>query len=88
MSPEGGKSDVCASTAEEETAKLLGATDASHESDPEFKDTMSCPPNGARRSRTLLPIEDAVKLLVFLDMFSVSLVTSLLSSYFRDLNIR
>lgn len=35
-----------------------------------------------------VPIKDAVKLLVFLDMLSVALVVPLLSSYFRDLDIR
>lgn len=35
-----------------------------------------------------VPIKDAVKVLVFLDMLSVALVVPLLSSYFRDLNIR
>lgn len=35
-----------------------------------------------------VPIKDAVKVLVFLDMLSVALVVPLLSSYFRDLDIR
>lgn len=35
-----------------------------------------------------LHVTDAVKLLLFVDMFSVALVVPLLSSYFRDLNIR
>lgn len=41
-----------------------------------------------RSSSRLVPIKDAVKVLVFLDMLSVALVIPLLSSYFRDLNIR
>ena len=43
---------------------------------------------GGSLSKRLVPIKDAVKVLVFLDMLSVALVIPLLSSYFRDLEIR
>lgn len=35
-----------------------------------------------------LPIKDAIKLLLLIDFFSVAVIMSLLSSYFKDLNIR
>lgn len=64
--------DLCAKGA----ARLLSAKATTTEATPEKMMT--------RR----LPITRVVQLLVFFDMLSVSLVLSLLPSYFGDLNIR
>lgn len=78
MPPEEG-GDVC--SGEEETARLV--TD-SGDGDKGKKASGKNKVGSWRRP----PIKHAVQLLVFVDMLSVALVVPLLTSYFKDLNIR
>lgn len=82
MPPEGVTEALAAD--EGDKAPLMGVDEA------ERVDLVVGPEQGMRRSiyNRPVPIKDAVKVLVFLDMLSVALVVPLLSSYFRDLNIR
>lgn len=55
------------------------------------RDGSPSPPGAGRNKlprRRRLEAKDVVKVLVLVDMLSVALVVPLLSSYFRDLNIR
>lgn len=81
MPPEGA-TETC--TPEEgDKVPLMGVNEA------ERVDLVLGPEQAMHRSvKRRVPIKDAVKVLVFLDMLSVALVVPLLSSYFRDLNIR
>lgn len=78
MPPEEG-SDVC--SGEEETARLVTG------SGDEDKGQKASGKNKVALWRRP-PIKHAVQLLVFVDMLSVALVVPLLTSYFKDLNIR
>lgn len=82
MPPE-GVTEVYAA-GEGDKAPLMGVDEA------EGVDLVVGPEQAMRPSihNRRVPIKDAVKVLVFLDMLSVALVVPLLSSYFRDLNIR
>lgn len=68
-------------------ARVSGGVDQSRPKDKEAKSAADRPAKKTTIT-SRLPIKDAVKLLVFLDMLSVALVVPLLSAYFRDLNIR
>lgn len=80
--PPDGTNEACPTSGEETPMlkKDVGAADLS--------DARSSSGGKNTQRRYRLPAKHAVKLLVFLDMFAVALVVPLLSSYFRDLNIR
>lgn len=83
MPPDGMK-DACPSPSEEETMPML-TKDVGHAA----VDLSSGGSTQQRRWRfKRLPVKHAVKLLVFIDMFAVAIVISLMTTYFKDLNIR
>lgn len=84
--PPDGTSDACPTTSEEdETRPMLQQVvgDAA-------ADLSRCPTQQKLLGfkRLSLPVKHAIKVLVFIDMFAVAIVLSMMTTYFKDLNIR
>lgn len=80
--PPDGSSDACLATSEEETDPMLKKKDVGDTAADLIVDAQQ------RWRYKLLPVKDIIKLLVFIDMLAVAIVTSLMTTYFKDLNIR
>lgn len=94
MPPDGKSDTACPTTSEEDETMPMLQKDVSS-SDAAAAADLTSSSTQQQQQRTIwrfkrfpLPVKHAIKVLVFVDMFAVAIVLSMMTTYFKDLNIR